>query len=529
MKMPRFYGAFFCALLHKIITANLWSLCMTKGKTIIKGAFILTLANLVTRIMGFMYRVFMSKALGAHGLGVFQLIMPVYMLVFSLCASGLATTVSNYTAAHAANNDNGGIGKILDFSVYLSLFLSLIACMTVFFGAEAISVNILHEHNTFIALRIISLCFPFMCVGAVLRGYFYGLQKMSVPAASQVLEQSIRIALVYFLCDKMLARGLKYACAMAVMGMACGEMASFLFTLAVFMPHRKRLKTYTTLSDKAAAAAVISACVPLTLNRGISSFLSTAEHILIPSRLMLHGMTNEQALSLFGGLCGMAAPLVMFPCSLLTALAAAIMPAISEFHAVQNKKAVAKTLNSALLFTTVFGVLASAVFIAFPREISLVVYGRDDITPILRLLGFICPFLYTQVIMSAALNGINCQLYIFKMGLLGSAITLFAVFFLMPRYGLHAYIAGWAVSAVITNRLSALRLAKASDSFGTDVLTVFKCIVSAALVSICGVIFLRRFGNSGNILRICVISCCCIFYFILLKTLGVISRDTFPK
>ena len=349
---------------------------MTKSKTIIKGAFILTLANLVTRVMGFMYRVFMSKALGARGMGVFQLIMPIYMLVFSLCASGIATTVSACTAARFAQKDSGGIGKILNASLFISVFLSVLAGIIVYFGADIISGKILHEPDTMPALRMIALCFPFMCAGAVLRGYFYGLQKMSIPAASQIIEQSVRICLVYFLCDAMLEKGLKYACAMAVMGMACGETASFIFTLAAFVPHKKALGRGTVLTDGAAVSTVISMAVPLTLNRGTASLLSTAEHILIPQRLVLHGMTNDHALSLFGGLCGMAAPLVMFPCSLLTALATAIMPAISEYNAAQNKKAVAKTLNGALLFTAVFGILAGGIFITFSKEISLAVYGR---------------------------------------------------------------------------------------------------------------------------------------------------------
>lgn len=498
---------------------------MAKGKTIIKGAFILTLANLVTRIMGFMYRIFMSKALGAHGMGVFQLITPIYMLVFSICASGLSTTVSNCTAAYTAASDSGAVRKTLHTAVYFSITLSAAACAAVFFGAETIAVKILHEPRTVTALKIIALCFPFMCAGAVLRGYFYGLQKMGVPALSQITEQSIRIALVYFLCDIMLARGLEYACAIAVMGMACGEIASFLLTLAFFMPHKKGLAKYTALTDRAAVSAVISMSAPLMLNRGTAALLSTAEHILIPARLTLHGMTNAGALSLFGGLCGMAAPLIMFPCSLLTALATAIMPAISEYHAKNNKRAIARTLKNALLFTAVFGILASGIFIAFPREIALIVYDRSDIAPILRLLGIICPFLYTQVIMSAALNGINCQIYIFKMGILSSLISIAAVYFLIPRYGLHAYIAGWAVSAIITNRLSAVRLSREAEDFAADTGDIIKCMICAATVCICGSVILKHFSRGGLLLPCAVISCCILFYFILLTVLGGIRLD----
>ncbi len=494
---------------------------MTKGKTIIKGALILTLANLITRIMGFVYRIFMSKAIGTGGMGVYQLIMPVYLLVFSLCSSGLATAVSACTAANAAKKDYGATRKILNTSLAITACLSLAACAIVFFGAGVIGKYLLHEPRTTLSLKIIALCFPFMCIGACLRGYFYGLQKMALPAASQVLEQSVRILVVWLLCGKMISRGLEYACAMAVMGMACGEIVSFIFTVIVYRAKSSVLNKHTSLKYTQALQTVLSVSVPLTLNRGISSCLSTAENILIPQRLILHGMTSEQAISLFGGLCGMAVPLIMFPCSLLTALATALMPAISEYSSGGDYPAIGRALRRTLLFTTVIGIGVSGIFIFFPTEISSAVYGRSDIAPMLCLLGVICPFLYTQVILSAALNGINCQLYIFRLGLLSSAITISSILFLMPKYGIHAYIAAWALSAVITNALSKQRLERITDELSIKADDIFKCILSIIFVCICGKFLCRHLNMHGLVGLALLVGCCGSLYLYILDIMGV--------
>lgn len=494
---------------------------MTKGRTIIKGALILTLANLITRIMGFIYRIFMSNAIGARGMGVYQLIMPVYMLVFSLCASGLATVVSTCTAAAAAKGENGRIRRILHAALAVTSSLSIAACAAVFFGADFIAKNILHEPVTALSLKILSLCFPFMSTGACLRGYFCGMQKMGVPAAAQVTEQCIRIGVVWLLCGTMLSRGLEYACAMAVMGMAGGEIVSFLLTYLFYSLRRKTLVGYTHLSRRSAVFSVVSMSLPLTLNRGTTACLSALEHILIPQRLALHGMTSENAVSLFGGLCGMAVPLVMFPCSLLTALATAIMPAISEYSAKKDHAAVASLLKRAVVFTAVLGVFVSGMFITYPAEISAAVYGRKDIAAMLRLLGLVCPFLYTQIIMSAALNGMNFQKYIFKLGILSSCITLFAVWFLMPRYGIHAYIAGWAASAALTNRLCALKLEKTAGRFGLDISVLAKCIISAAFVCLFGRYMLHLFSPDGLVGMAVLTSVSGVLYLYLLEMLDV--------
>ncbi|MBQ9604112.1 MAG: polysaccharide biosynthesis protein [Firmicutes bacterium] len=490
---------------------------MSRGRVIIKGAAVLTFANLISRIMGFVYRIFMSKAIGARGMGVLQLIMPVYMLVFSLCSSGLATTVSTCTAAGMAKDDKGGVRKILHTALYFSVVLSIAASAAVFFGAEPIGRVFLHEPDTVRALKILSFCFPFMSAGACLRGYFCGIQKMGVPAAAQVAEQCVRIGVVYCLCGVMLSRGMGYACAMAVMGMASGEIVSFLLTYIFYFLRKKELLKYTSMTNRQAVDTVLSAAVPLTLNRGVSSCLAAFENTLIPQRLMLSGMTNEQALSVFGGLCGMAAPLIMFPCSLLTALATALMPAISEYASKNDFKAVGALLRRALLFTAVVGIFGCGIFIVFPSEIALAVYGRADIAGLLRLLGVICPFLYTQVIMSAALNGVNCQFHIFKMGILSSCITIFAIWFLMPRFGIHAYIAAWAASAVITNRLCALRLERVSDKFGISPICAAKCALCVAFVCTAGKCVVRRLPISG-LFGLCVlIGACAAVYLALLN------------
>lgn len=497
---------------------------MTKGKTIIKGAIILTAANLSTRVMGFVYRIFMSKAIGAKGMGVYQLIIPVYLLVFSLCSSGFATAVSNCTSAYAAKS--GSTRRLLNTALAAAVNLSLAACLLVFFGAGFIGRSILREPRTVLSLKIIALCFPFMSAGACLRGYFYGMQKMSVPAAAQVCEQCIRILTVWLLYGGMRSRGLEYACAAAVMGMAGGEIVSFILTLAACRLSALRPRGTADISRSAALTEVFSRAVPLTLNRGISSCLSAAENALIPQRLRLFGLSREEALGIFGGLCGMAAPLVMFPCSLLTALATALMPAISECSAKGEYKTVAQLLKKSLLFTSVIGIGCCGIFAVFPAEISAAVYGRNDISAMLRLLGFVCPFLYTQVIFSAALNGLDCQMFIFKTGILSSIISIASIYFLMPRFGLHAYIAGWAVSAVTANAFSAVKLESIAGRFALSPAVYIKCVLAITAVCLCAKRISRHFPPTGLCGMFILVGVCAACYLAALRLLGV-TEDPF--
>ena len=95
-------------------------------QTIIKGAIILTIANIITRIIGFFYRIYMAKTIGAEGMGLYQLITPIYLLVWSVSASGLSTTMSKLTAQEKARGYMGNVKRLLHLSILGTIIMSLI-------------------------------------------------------------------------------------------------------------------------------------------------------------------------------------------------------------------------------------------------------------------------------------------------------------------------------------------------------------------------------------------------------------------
>ena len=71
---------------------------MLNKNPIIKGTIILTIASLLSRIIGFLYRIFLSNLIGAKGMGVFQLIFPVLVFCIALSCGGVQIAVSRFVA-----------------------------------------------------------------------------------------------------------------------------------------------------------------------------------------------------------------------------------------------------------------------------------------------------------------------------------------------------------------------------------------------------------------------------------------------
>ena len=457
---------------------------MSKSK-IIKGALILTIANVITRVLGFVYRIYMSNVIGATGMGLYQLIMPIYMLVWSISSSGFSTTISKLVAEENSKKEDGNIKRILSICIFISGTIACFLSFFVFIFSDYIANGILKNKDTLLSIHIMCISFPFMAIGSCIRGYFLGMQQTVVPAMSQIIEQLARIISVYFLASIFIPMGIAYACAVGVIGMSIGEIFSFLYVLMIYNTKIGKTKKAKT-SRRKYVGIILAMSIPLTANRVLGSFLATIENILIPQKLVQYGYTNEQAMGLYGQLSGMAMPLVMFPSSLLTALSIAIVPAISEAMAKNNKALINETITKSFTITSFIGIGTAGVFMFFSDELGLTIYSQKDIGWQLLYIGFLCPFLYLHVTLSGILNGIGEQFLIFKNSLISSIINICFIYFLIPVYNLYAFIVGWFLSLIVVNSISLIKL-KQKIKFKTNIVnTVFKptiCILASGILS----------------------------------------------
>ncbi|MDR1541760.1 MAG: polysaccharide biosynthesis protein [Clostridiales bacterium] len=420
-----------------------------RKKGIVASALILTGAGVITRLLGFVYRIYMSNILGAEGMGLYQLIMPVYALAWSIACSGFNTTISKIIAAERAKGEYGNMGRVLKQAILITTGIGFALSVTLHFSAEAVSIYFFKDIRALLSLRILSLAFPFMAAGTCIRGFFLGLQETLVPAINQVLEQCVRMIAIYFLAGLFIHRGLEYACAVAVIGIVCEEVVSFLYILISYRRFKSinRLTKRPTISPSAALTMIMSMAVPLTANRVVSSLLATLENILIPQRLQLHGLTASQSMSVFGQISGMAMPLIYFPTALLTSLSITLVPAVSEAAALNRLGSIRPTVSKSVLFASISGIGAASLFLIFPNELGLAIYNQP-IGNMLFILGVMCPFLYIQIIFSGVLNGLGHQVFIFKVSLLSSLINILFIYFLVPERGINAFMLGWFTSLV---------------------------------------------------------------------------------
>lgn len=424
---------------------------MKRHNPLITGTIILTATGLLSRFIGFFYRIFLSRNFGAANVGIYQLIAPVLALTFSLTVSGIQTAISKFVAGEPATRDYRSSLEHLFAGLGISLFLSAVATLFIYQGSDFIASQLLLEPRTAPLLRILALSVPLSAIHSCINGYYYGVRETGIPAASQLIEQSLRVGSVYIIYQICISRGYEPTIAFAVLGLVIGECASMLFSLVAI---RQRFGNFLIAATPlhfpisslfSAAKRLFMLAAPLSANRVILNLLQSIEAIYIPNRLMLHGLNNSAALSAYGVLTGMALPLVLFPSAITNSVSVLLLPVVSEADSLLRKDTIQKAVRLSTRFSLVLGVSCTALFLFGGKFLGNMLFENAQVGNYIMTLSFLCPLLYLSSMLNSILNGLGKTGLTFCYSVASLLLRLVFVFFFIPQFGMPGYL--WGVLA----------------------------------------------------------------------------------
>ena len=443
-------------------------------KSFLSGALILMIAGLAVRILGFVYRIYLSNLIGAEGMGLFGLISPVYSLIILTLTSGISIAVSKLVAEEKAKNHDINLLRITRCALAIVLSAGIIVSIFIYIKLDFITKSILNDSRTYLSMLVLIPTIPAIAAASAIKGYFYGTQDVVPTAISQIVEQIVRIGLVMLTASYFIRLGLEYACALATAGMAIGEISNLAVVYIVYLFKRKiwakNLPLSGLMRKRNIIKNIIFISVPVSMNRFIVSILSAAEYVLIPQMLVLGGMPYKNSISVYGKLTGMAMPLIFFPSLVTSSLATALVPAISEAVSLKNFKWANYRISKSIQITLILGLIFTSIFLSFPNEISDIMYRKQNVGPYLYSLSFTCAFLYLQQTLTGVLNGLGKQGIMLRNFIAASLIRIACVYFLVPDYGINVYVIGIGVSMAfncITNTYSIIRITGMTLDFGS--------------------------------------------------------------
>lgn len=427
-----------------------------KKNPIITGTVILTATGIISRIIGFFYRIFLSQNIGEEGMGIYQLLAPVMALSFSLTAAGIQTSISKHVAAYQGKGQHRSCIAVLLCGLSVSVVLSLTLGFILFEYSMPVSHYFLLEKRCAPLVQIYALSLPFAAIHSCINGYYYGLKKTAVPSITQLIEQLARVISVYLIFSYCSLHNLEPVVSIAVTGLVIGEMISSILSIAAVSglhgrathTQRQYLKTTPPYDIFKQLKPLLLLALPLSINRIVLNFLQSIEAVYLPRQLCIFGLDTSQALSIYGVLTGMALPLILFPQAITGSISVLLLPYVSEADAKGNPQKIRKAIFSSTGFCLLLGFGAATAFYILGPFLGSFLFHSDEAGLFIRSLSFMCPFLYLGSLLTSVLNGLNKATHAFFINVLTLCIRLLCIFLLVPSIGIKGYLWGLPISQI---------------------------------------------------------------------------------
>jgi stage V sporulation protein B len=373
-----------------------------------RGVLLLTAVSLFSQVLAFFYRVWLARLIEPEAIGLYQLVIPVYSIVMSLCVSGFTVAVSRLTASYAALGRTRAIRQTVNTAraAYLIMVLGASALIVPF--SDGISVHLLGDARTRLGLLILLPCILLTGWENVHKNYFYGRKNVIPPSISEILEQITRVASILGLLYFFSPVYEETQVGLIILGLVISEVFSA-GLLTVLYRRDSRRHEPEGAHEPDMWGTVRKIAVPVAAANFLTNLIGSANSVIIPGRLIASGMDSSDALSAFGIAFGMTMPLLALPLVFSGSIGTVMLPRLAESAAINDFAAIRKRLGNALLAAGASVAACTAILIPFGEKIAQALFNNPNagqyMIPLAIATGFVC----FEMLLGTFLNALGKQ------------------------------------------------------------------------------------------------------------------------
>lgn len=416
---------------------------MKKSK-FIKSTIILMLGGMVTKLLGMLIRIITSRLLGKTGMGIYSLLSPTFMLLITFSQLGFPVAISKLVAEDSRDNRKLILG-LIPISILLNIFIFLF----LWFFSPMMSTYLLHEKRCTYAILCMGFVLPFISISSILRGYFFGKERVIPHVISNILEDVVKIVILLIFLPLFLKQSIEAAVCFVVFSNLFSELASILIFLSL-LP-KKNMHISDFIPRKANMKSVFSLSIPLTGSRIIGNIGYFLEPIILTTVLTIVGYSNSYIIDEYGIINGFVLPIVLLPSFFTGALSQALLPEISRASAQNNKKYARFKIKQAILLSLVIGILFTIFLEIYPDVLLHFMYHTTEGSVYLRVLAPFCLLHYIQAPISSSLQAMGKAKTSMKATLIGTITRIVSLsLFSFLKIGLWPIVIATSISMILT-------------------------------------------------------------------------------
>jgi len=487
-------------------------------KTFFFNTLIIVLTGFVIKILGLLNRILITRLLGTEGMSLYILAFPTVVFFLNLAGFSLNLSTSKLIASSLITRQYSP-KLILKKSLKISGLVSLSAILILLIILRPLAHRWLNNDKLFFPLSSTAFLIPLVGISEILKGYYTGLKKMSIPAVATLLEQLSRMAFGIGMIVLLLPHGIVLATTFTLLALSAGELFSILFLLG-------RLKKHPPVHFEKTAGetnAVLSVTVPTTLSRLIGSFTYFLEPICYTGVLLALGYPDTVIETRYTVINAYTIPLMTMGSFLAFGIAQAVIPHISENHSLGKTESIRYLIRKCFAFSFVPGFLLSFIFYLYPAEFMQLIYNTTEGASYLRPFVLVFVLYYLQAPVNAILQALGKAKMLFLTSTVFNIlrVVLILLFAKLPFFGLDSIFYAILTTVVLSGLTSIIQLLLITK-YRFEVRLIFNTILLIG-ATIAFALFLNRFFAFSFLLKALFLSLFFIFFAFYLKIISIES------
>lgn len=403
-------------------------------------AMAVTLFSVAERALGFLYRIVLSRSLGSEGIGLYQISLTVLAVFITATSSGIPITLSRLIPKYRAEQNPLAEQQCVTSSILLTLAFCLPITLLFYFGHSLLDFLFTDER----CVSVFFMMLPgltFTSVYAVLRGSFWGNKNFMPYSIIELIEEMVMILVGTVLVSQ--ATDTLEGAKRAGLAVTVSYLTSFTIAMIYFFAKGG------TLSRPGQIRPLLSSALPITTMRTSTSLIASLVAILFPLRLTQFGMTESQALSSYGVICGMSLPILSIPATVIGSIALVLVPELSENYYRKQTAQLTQNITKAIRTTLLIAGLLIPVFAVLGKEIGMLLYSNALSGEIIQRCSFMLLPMSLNMITTSILNSLHCEKQTLVFYFIGAVSMLLCIWLLPASVGIYSLCIGMAVSNVI--------------------------------------------------------------------------------
>ena len=419
-----------------------------KNNKFIKSTLILLLGGFLSKFLGFILKIIITRQIGTTGIGIYSLLGPSMAIFNTLAIFSYPTAISSLIAKR-----NKSTKKIMFSIIPVATLINIGLILLIILIAPILSKYLLKEPILYYPIICIGLTLPFIGLSSIIKSYYWGHQNMGPYILSNIVEQIVRIILLVIFVPKLIKIGLAITISVIILVNVISEISSIIVML-LFLPKGIKIKKEDIRIDKESINNVMNISIPSTSSKIIGSLFYFLEPIIITNILSFVGYTKEFIINEYGIINGYAMSLLLLPSFFTQSMSTSLIPELSKYYSLKDYKKCIKRIKQIVSLSLSIGVLSTLVIYIFPDKLlNLLFHTTEGINYIKIIAPFILLY-FIEIPLNNSLQALGKAKTVMKITVFGELIrTISLIVFSFLKIGMYSLII-----SIILNLISSTTL-----------------------------------------------------------------------